>query len=146
MNEQRRNRDEIPRLSRRGRLILLSITALASVAFFAADPGQKYWWHLMDVLLPALAFAGAAFCVWLTVRIINRRERWAKWTLAVAVALPLLYVLSIGPAAGALNRVGEPRWAAMIYMRIYGPINWAYRNGPQSARDALEWYLQIWMP
>jgi hypothetical protein len=37
-----------------------------------------------------------AFCIWLTVRIVNRRERWAKRT-AIVVAAVLLYVLSLGP-------------------------------------------------
>jgi hypothetical protein len=47
----------------------------------------------MSIVLPALAVAFAAFCVWLGVRIINRRERWAKWTLAgLMVNVPLLYV------------------------------------------------------
>lgn len=36
----------------------------------------------MTIVLPTLAVAFAAFCVWLTVRIYNRRERWATWTLA----------------------------------------------------------------
>jgi hypothetical protein len=36
----------------------------------------------MTILLPTLAAIFAAFCVWLGVRIFNRRERWAKWTLA----------------------------------------------------------------
>ena len=39
----------------------------------------------MTIFLPTLAVAFAAFCVWLVVRIVNRRERWAKWTLAVVV-------------------------------------------------------------
>jgi hypothetical protein len=34
----------------------------------------------MTIVLPALAIAFAAFCVWLAVRVYNRRERWAKWT------------------------------------------------------------------
>jgi ABC-type Fe3+ transport system permease subunit len=48
----------------------------------------------MTFLLPALAVAFAAFCVWLTVRIVNRWERWAKWTLVVMVlvAPPASYV------------------------------------------------------
>jgi hypothetical protein len=46
----------------------------------------------VTILLSTLAVAFAAFCVWLTVRIVNRRERWAKWTLAVVVGLPVLYV------------------------------------------------------
>ena len=49
-------------------------------------------------LLPALAVAFAAFCVWLTVRTVNRRERWAKWTLTTLACVPILYVLSFGPA------------------------------------------------
>jgi len=36
----------------------------------------------MTILLAALAAAFAALCIWLTVRIVNRRERWAKWTIA----------------------------------------------------------------
>ena len=42
------------------------------------------------IVVPALIFAFAGFCIWLmawlTVRIINHRERWAKWT-AVGVVL-----------------------------------------------------------
>jgi len=43
----------------------------------------------MSIVLPALAVAFAAFCIWLALRIVNRRERWAKWTLAVVVGLPI---------------------------------------------------------
>jgi hypothetical protein len=44
----------------------------------------------MTILIPALAIAFAAVCIWLMVRIINRKERWAKWTLAVtALFLPV---------------------------------------------------------
>ncbi|HEY3964685.1 MAG TPA: hypothetical protein VGM05_09065 [Planctomycetaceae bacterium] len=42
-----------------------------------------------------MAIAFAAFCVWLTVRIVDRREKWAKrMAVDLAVGLPLLYVLS----------------------------------------------------
>ena len=40
----------------------------------------------MTTLLPTLAVAFAAFCVWLTVRIVNRREGRAKW---IALGLSL---------------------------------------------------------
>ena len=46
----------------------------------------------MTILLPAIAVAFAASCVWLTMRIVNRRARWANWTLAAAVSLPVIYV------------------------------------------------------
>jgi len=48
----------------------------------------------MTILLPALAAAFAAFGVWLTVRIVNRREKRAKRTavlLLVAVSYPLTW-------------------------------------------------------
>ena len=54
----------------------------------------------------ALAIFGvtfAAFCVWLTVRIINRRERWAKWTAVALFGMPVLYVASFGPACWWLS-------------------------------------------
>lgn len=54
--------------------------------------------------VPAVGVAFPAFVLWLGVRIANRRERWAKWT-AVGVALvPVLYVISFGPACWLLNR------------------------------------------
>ena len=42
------------------------------------------------IVLPALAAAFGALCVWLTVRIVNRQERWAKWTLAGALIVGCL--------------------------------------------------------
>jgi hypothetical protein len=45
----------------------------------------------MSILIPALAVAFAAFCVWLGVRVYNRRERWAKWTAVglTSILIPL---------------------------------------------------------
>jgi hypothetical protein len=37
----------------------------------------------MSLVLPTLAIAFAAFCVWPGVRVYNRRESWAKWTAVV---------------------------------------------------------------
>src|SRR5262245_8006282 len=52
----------------------------------------------MNVAVPALATAFAAACVWLIVRIVNRKERWAKRALAALLAgMPVLYLASFGP-------------------------------------------------
>ena len=52
-----------------------------------------------QLLLPITAAAFAAFCVWLTVRIVNRRERWANWTAGcigcAAIVAAIGYVLDL---------------------------------------------------
>jgi hypothetical protein len=53
----------------------------------------------MTILIPSLAVAFTAACIWLGIRIINRRERWAKWTLAALAASVAMYPLSSGPWA-----------------------------------------------
>jgi hypothetical protein len=78
----------------------------------------------MITLLPALAFAFAAFCVWLTVLIVNRRERCAKWTL-VAVALSL-YPLSFGPIWWLASR--GPFQAKGLARVVYRPLIWSAVN------------------
>ena len=88
----------------------------------------------MTHLLPIIAIVFAAFCIWLTVRIVNRRERWAKRTLAAVVGLPLTYVLSFGPACWMADRdvVSRSR-AAAIYSLILADLPaddvlWSYGN------------------
>lgn len=49
----------------------------------------------MAIALEIFGLAFAAFCVWLIVRIVNRKERWAKRTLAAVVGVPTLYVAGI---------------------------------------------------
>jgi len=91
----------------------------------------------MTILLPALAISFAAFCVWLTVRIINRRERWAKWTLAAVLGLPLLYVLGFGPACWIATRYEPLRG---FVNSIYCPAAWAYFKSPDTVGCAIIWY------
>jgi hypothetical protein len=65
----------------------------------------------------------AAFCIWLAVRIINRRERWAKRTaVGLGVTLPLLYFASFGPACWfAAAPPGAPGRQAALPV-LYRPI------------------------
>jgi hypothetical protein len=83
----------------------------------------------MTILLPAVATAFATFCIWLTVRIVNRRERWAKSMLAAVVGLAVLYVASFGPVVWATTWDGttdlgdtgfpEPPKATVLYVPLY---------------------------
>jgi len=89
-----------------------------------------------------------AFMVWLIVRAINRRERWAKWTAVIVVLVsPVLYLLAYGPwiliaraacgytaedasvsifeGANSFARTAEPAWMVMLtdpyveYLRLW---------------------------
>jgi hypothetical protein len=97
----------------------------------------------MTLALSMIGIAYAALCVWLLVRIINRRERWAKGTLAGVVAMPLLYVASFGPACWMTSRVdpyGGPLYPS--WMTIYAPLGklLVESSGP------LEWWVQLGIP
>jgi hypothetical protein len=94
----------------------------------------------MEIALSVFGIAFVAFCVWLTVRIINRRERWAKWTLAGVVGLPLLYVLTMVLSFRMLLQSSpddlETRgWRA--YRAAYAPIILVYDHGPEPVHQAI---------
>jgi hypothetical protein len=73
----------------------------------------------MTMILTTLAVTFVALCVWLTVRTVNKRERWAKWTLAAVVGLPVLYIASFGPACWISSRTET---GAGIVAIAYQPI------------------------
>jgi hypothetical protein len=90
----------------------------------------------MDVALSIFGVAFAALCVWLTVRIINRRERWTKWTLAVVV-LPVLYIFSLRPMCYMIDRQWIGDQAPRV---IYWPlrkIDWYFPD------SAVAWLTEV---
>src|SRR5262249_27402552 len=76
----------------------------------------------------------AAICIWLTVRIINRHERWAKWTLAMVLGVPVLYVASFGPACWLTSQVDIRREAVTPHRILiaYLPLVRALEQDPGS--------------
>src|ERR1700737_4522895 len=104
----------------------------------------------MSDAVPGVAFA--AFCVWLTVRIVNRRERWAKRMAVGMILTTVLYIASWGP----LQTVGFsvfPNYpdntpeSVLTFFRIYGwPQRMVVFRLPASARDAWFNYLDWWKP
>jgi hypothetical protein len=102
----------------------------------------------MSILLLALGVAYAAFCVCFTVRIVNRKERWAKWTIAVVVGVPVLYVLSVGPATWIYRRhyKAEPQSLPSegALARAYVPLKWVSDGAPKSVGDSIRWYIGLW--
>jgi hypothetical protein len=106
----------------------------------------------MTILL-ILAVAFAAFCVWMTVRIVNRQEKWAKRTLVgTVVGLPVLYVASFGPACWISGRVldedktednNETGVKAETVSNLYEPIfRLAWRGHPMICRP-IYWYAGV---
>ena len=99
----------------------------------------------MGLAMTIFGVAFAAFCVRLAVRIVNRRERWAKWTaVAILVIGPVLYVLSSGPMkmlgwrtqenppAGIPPAPGRVQMKYVIisewWHRTYAPLFWVSRQ------------------
>jgi hypothetical protein len=94
-----------------------------------------------------LLFSGvsyAALCVWLMVRIVSRRERWAKWMLTVALVVAfVVYPLSAGPFVWLYDRgyvsddVAGPIWYAYLpIIAVMDQSDWS--------RGLLQWYLSFW--
>ena len=104
----------------------------------------------MSIILSAFAVAFAAFSVWLIVRVINRRDRWAKRTLvALVAALPILYLASFGPVCWWVAETvpefpGGPRVGnnAAYLPRAYWPIGWATESYP-SIRPMIARYSRL---
>lgn len=99
----------------------------------------------MTLALLIFGVAFAAFCVWLGVRIVNRRERWAEWTLAAVVGLPVLYVASFGPAcwwfSPRVGLTGDSVDAPAIYLPI-GRIYLEVDHGGWISRT-IRWYATL---
>ncbi len=105
---------------------------------------------MSKAILSAAGVVLAALCIWLTVRIVNRRERWAKRTLAALIVLmPIFYLASFGPEcwwfAVTVRQVegGPPFGSNAAYAsRAYWPIGWAVDRYP-SLRPIIAGYSRL---
>ena len=69
---------------------------------------QIFGTRAMTTVLPAVAVAFAASCVWLTVRVVNRGESWAKWTLLAVIVYAVYFVTLaafVEATDGSLHRI-----------------------------------------
>jgi hypothetical protein len=98
-------------------------------------------------MAPALLTFGvvfAALCVWLTVRILNRKERWAKRTLAAVIGVPLLYVASFGPWCWVTCRfIIADEHTPSRPSTFYHPILWMWFHGPMKSASMIDWYANL---
>jgi len=87
----------------------------------------------MTILLRVLPVAFAAICMWLAVRIVNRREQWAI-RVAVPLAAVVAYPLGLFPACWL---VGNKILSARIVGAVYEPYFWLEFNGSESIQNAI---------
>jgi hypothetical protein len=90
----------------------------------------------MEIIVSVLGTTGAAFSIWLVVRIVNRKERWAKWTLAIVLTAFVAYPLSSGPADWLLFHGYTSEPANKVLRAFYAPSGWVIRNSPKPVQDA----------
>jgi len=97
-----------------------------------------------NIVLTILAIVYVPLVVWLGVRIVNLRERWAKRLAVFLVVATVLYPLSIGPAcwiSSHANTGGE------VVSVVYLPILWIAFDFTQltrpPAQEALLHYTQF---
>src|SRR5579885_3189250 len=99
----------------------------------------------MALALLIFGVAFAAFSTWLTVRIVNHHERWAKRTLAALLGVPLVSVASLAPLFLLEAQVHiESNSSVADACRIYAiPAKIVYEEGSQQFRDAFDWYRSL---
>src|SRR5882724_11136068 len=102
----------------------------------------------MTILLPTVAFAG--LCVWLAVRIVNRRKRLATWTVAaILFGMPMHYLLSFGPTCWWLSEPQTTQMGKSVFRKVwhappgYWPIGWAASRAPTPITVAIRWYATV---
>ncbi len=55
-------------------------------------------------------------------------SRFFRWLLLFTLVAPVLYLLSIVPAALMLRAAGCPRPALLLYSYLYSPIRWLMQH------------------
>jgi hypothetical protein len=93
------------------------------------------------LVIPILAIVFAAFCVWLFVRLVNRREKWAKRTVVAMLGLTI-YVAGFGPACWLVSR----NWLPLkLTAYAYAPLFVLIVKGPGSVASRLDAYAKAHM-
>jgi hypothetical protein len=71
-------------------------------------------------------------------------KRWATTVAGVLAALPVLYVLSTGPAIRVIAQSNLSFSERLVRAyQIYWPLVWVADRCPPFA-DALMWYVRLW--
>jgi hypothetical protein len=100
---------------------------------------------MAEAIIGAFGVVVAAFAVWLIVRMVNRRERWTKWTAVALVVTLFLYPLSTGPVDWLFFHGYLPKPIFRSLQVVYEPFGFIIRNSPQPIRNIYSAYDMFWI-
>ena len=105
----------------------------------------------MNIIVPVVGVAFAAFAVWLGLRIFNRHERWAKRTaIGLLAGLSLFYLLSFGPAVWLTARdwnFGRSFDGRTTFVEsFYRPVLWSSARANSWLGKAVGWWGSLGVP
>ena len=98
----------------------------------------------VNLIFRIVAIGLASVCVWLTVRIVTRRERWAKRTALGLITGILLYVPSVGPMLWIVDHTERREWVREAYKLYCVPVQFLYDTFPKTVGATIEPYLRLW--
>jgi putative exporter of polyketide antibiotics len=98
----------------------------------------------MAIVFAILGVLLAAFAVWLAVRIVNRREKWAIWTAVASGMVLVVYPLSYGPAVLLSRRGLMPKAVEDLLAWIYLPLAAVAPVTPEPMKGWFELYVSVW--
>jgi hypothetical protein len=95
----------------------------------------------LDAILSISGMAYLAVVLWLAMRVINRRDRWAVWTVAAVIGVPFAYVVSFGPACWIASRTKSE-----TLPRCYLPVLYAgMLSDSVTVLELAGWYAGLGM-
>lgn len=118
--------------------------AITRFAFLLVLHPNKMPSMALALLIFGVAFGAA--CVWLTVRIVNRRKKpgWRFVATVVLATASAAYPLSIGPSQWMLRQGWLNQGALSALKWFYSPLAWLGSNGPEWIGRVMFWYEQLW--
>jgi hypothetical protein len=101
----------------------------------------------MALILLIVGIAFESTCLWLSVRIFNKREPFTQLALAIAIGLPVAYILAEGPLGWVIYHQIAPESIETLIDTIFTqPIGLAFEAAPEEIQIAYCWYLSLWFP
>ncbi len=114
----------------------------SDIRSFPRSPPRSYDAGMVFTL-PALGVSFAAFCIWVIIRIVNRREKSRRmiWGTVLATSVLLTYPLSFGPACRLVEE------GVMPYSHLetaYQPCIQLAIHGAPVLDGPLWWWVEQW--